>query len=408
MYLERYRKTAPPGGLRRADYVARRITDWRGFHARNANLELAQSTSDILGDDNTSTGLAAPSGGDSSDSDSDSDSSDSSSDAKTPKQMTMVDVVIIRSEERTTTDKGVNLLNGLSAVLGGTTFALSAARTANDAGTGANTLVNSFTYAPTLTASATYALNIANDLYDNNEVLARPSLVALDGKKSEFFTGSVWHIQIAGGAGSAGSIQDVPVGIRLEVTPKFIDGGQVQMKVNAARAFIEGNSANPSFTTFAQITKTLVTANVVMKFGDTMIISGLSEKETERLDNGVPFLQDIPVIQYLFSHEDTLNFTKSVLILLTPRKPRYTHADGSAKADRAKPVDVKAKQPNLDELKGRPDWFKPAPNLDAVFQHLKDHRLFKEFRTGDVRLETWNEEFGLGLRIKRAVDFLYF
>ena len=117
-------------------------------------------------------------------------------------------------------------------------------------------------------------------------------------------------------------------------------------------------------------------------------------------------MQDIPGIQYLFSHEDTLDFTKSVLILLTPREPRYTHADGSPKTDRVNPAD--AKLPSLDELKGRHDWFKPAANLDAVFQHLKDRRLFKEFRSGDVRLEKWEDEIGLGLRIERALDFLYF
>ena len=145
-----------------------------------------------------------------------------------------------------------------------------------------------------------------------------------------------------------------------------------------------------------------------MKFGDTLVISGLSEKETEQLNDGVPLLQDIPGLQYFFSSEATLDFNKSVLILLTPRQPRYTYADGSPKTDRANPADAKAKQPNLAELKERPDWFKPAANLDAVFQHLKDRRLFREFRSGDVRLETWEDQFGVGLRIKRAVEFLYF
>ena len=116
------------------------------------------------------------------------------------------------------------------------------------------------------------------------------------------------------------------------------------------------------------------------------MISGLSEKEKEQLNDGVPFLQDIPVIQYLFSQENTADFMKSVIILITPRKANYTHEDGSPKADRSSPPDAAAKQPNLAELKERPGWFKPAPNLDAVYHHLKDVNLFKEFRTGDVKL----------------------
>ena len=175
-------------------------------------------------------------------------------------------MVIIRSEERRATIKGINLLSGLSSTLSGTLFSLNSVRTVNDPGTGANTLVNTFTYNPSLSLSATYSLNIFNDSNDYNEVLARPSLVALDGKKSEFFTGAVFHVEIQGVAGSAGSVQDVPVGIKLDITPKFLDNGMVELEVSAARAFIEGRSSQANFNNFAQITKTLVTANVVMKF----------------------------------------------------------------------------------------------------------------------------------------------
>ena len=34
--------------------------------------------------------------------------------------------------------------------------------------------------------------------------------------------------------------------------------------------------------------------------------------------------------------------------------------------------------------------------------------MFKEFRTGDVRLETWDDEISLGLKIRRAIDFIYY
>ena len=383
----------------RTKRVARRVNDWRQFHTRNAGFQLAQSTSDILGDKEASSGLKP---------DSSSNSSSSSSDKKKKQatRMAMVDVVIIRTEERRVTDKGLNLLSGLTATLGGTSFTYSDTRTVNAAA--ANSQATVFTYTPTLSIAATYSLNIFNDNNDHNEVLARPSLVALDGKKSEFFTGAVLHVELTGSAGSEGAVQEIPVGIKLHVTPKFLSDDVVQLEVEAARAFIEGRTTQTTLSAFAQVTKTLLTANVAMKFGDTLVISGLSEKETEKLNDGVPLLQDVPVLQYLFSHQDTLDFTKSVLILLTPRKPRYVHADGSPKMDRANPADAKVKQPNLAELKGRSDWFKPASNLDAVFQHLKDRRLFKEFRNGDVRLEKWEDEIGLGLRIKRAVEFLYF
>ncbi|MBL6946893.1 MAG: hypothetical protein ISR47_09660 [Rhodospirillales bacterium] len=143
---------------------------------------------------------------------------------------------------------------------------------------GADLRVHTFTYNPTLSVAATYSLNIFNDNNDHNEVLARPSLVAPGGKQSEFLTGAVWHVELTGAAGSEGAVEDVPVGIRLLVTPKFLSGEHVQLEVSAPRAFTEGRSSNANFSNFAQVSKTLVSANVVMEFGNTLVISGLSEK----------------------------------------------------------------------------------------------------------------------------------
>ena len=247
----------------------------------------------------------------------------------------------------------------------------------------------------------TYSLNSFNDKDDYNEVLARPSLVAVDGKPSDFFTGAVLHVQLQGAAGSVGAVETVPVGIKLTVTPQFIDDETVEVKVDAARAFIEGRQPQVGFNNFVQTTRTQVSASAVMRFGETLILSGLSEKETERIKDGVPVLKDIPVVQYLFSNETTLDFTKSVIILLTPRRARFTTRPEPA------PADAPAPQRNLQELKGRLGEFKPAPNLDAAFYHLRSADLFKEFRTGDVRSERWVTPFSLETILRRTLKFLY-
>lgn len=405
--LNRYKTQTTDARPSQVAYLNRRVDDWKRVYERRG-VQLAQSTTSVLGTNATTMGVSSDSDSSDGDDSDDVDTGDNTaSKPSTSQRMTMVDVVIIRSEERNATDKGVNLLSGLTATLGGTTFAYTGTRTATNATSG-NTLTNVFTYAPTLSVAATYSLNIFNDNNDHNEVLARPSLIALDGKKSEFFTGAVFHVEIGGAAGSEGSVEDVPVGIKLDVTPTFIGKDTVQMDVSAARAFIEARSANAGFNNFTQVTKTVVTANVAMKFGETMVISGLSEKETEVLRDGVPGLQDIPGIQYLFSHEDTRDFTKSVLILLTPRQPHYTHADGTPKKSSNASNDTKSPRPSLKELRNRPDWFHQASNLDAVFEHLGNSKFFKEFRAGDVTLEHWDTRDNLADRIKRAVSYIYF
>jgi general secretion pathway protein D len=401
--LARYR--AAPGMDRfDADHLARRIEDWRDAHRRGLKIVLAQQTPGSqpspfeppppleparpaevpVGPPGTPAAPAGP---------------------PKPLRMALVDVVLIRSEERYMTSRGTNLLNNLAA-----TFAYSDTTTRTrtlrqdrrDATTAPiSSLTRIFSHAITI-PQITYSLNSFNDKDDYNEVLARPSLVAVDGKPSDFFTGAVLHVQLQGAAGSVGAVETVPVGIKLTVTPQFIDDETVEVKVDAARAFIEGRQPQVGFNNFVQTTRTQVSASAVMRFGETLILSGLSEKETERIKDGVPVLKDIPIVQYLFSNETTLDFTKSVIILLTPRRARFTTRPEPA------PADAPAPQRNLQELKGRLGEFKPAPNLDAAFHHLRSADLFKEFRTGDVRSERWVTPFSLETILRRTLKFLYY
>jgi type II secretory pathway component GspD/PulD (secretin) len=68
----------------------------------------------------------------------------------------------------------------------------------------------------------TYTLNIANAADTRNEILARPTLTAMNGQQSEFFSGvSIKDSTLsssAGGSGDAISV-DQSVGVKLVITP---------------------------------------------------------------------------------------------------------------------------------------------------------------------------------------------
>jgi type II secretory pathway component GspD/PulD (secretin) len=58
-----------------------------------------------------------------------------------------------------------------------------------------------------------------------------------------------------------------------------------------------------------------------MKLGQTPILSGLTERETEKYRNGVPGLQDVLVMWCVFSRSTRRDFRKSIMILmLSPRR----------------------------------------------------------------------------------------
>lgn len=320
-------------------------------------------------------------------------------------QMVIVDVVIIRTEEEATTAKGVNLLNNLTLQFGSTDLS-TAGFSLSDTRTTTGDFTRTITRALNI-PSITYSLNIANSADTRNEILARPTLTAMNGQPSEFFSGVSIKAQTlpstAGGTGEAVSIEE-DVGVKLNITPEILDDGRVKMAVVAERTFLNTpNTKVTGFTSKIETSRTTVNANVTMNFNETLILSGLSEKETERTRDGVPLLQDLPLVQYFFSRQTTLDFNKSVLLLITPRLPEYVFRE---------PKKTKAGAPKdsaVDEFKARhADWFRAYPNWASVFSHMQDNALYREFRTGDVVLDRWENTGSLSSRLKRALNFLFY
>ena len=326
-------------------------------------------------------------------------------------KMLIVDVVIVSSEEDINTAKGVNLLNGLQILFGSGITASSPSAAALAAtftsGVGETHMI---TRAITIPA-VSYSLNIANSGTSRSEILARPSLVATSGIKSDFFSGS--NIRAAAVAATStgaptGSIDvDKDIGVKLGVTPQFLDDGKVRLQVQAERTFLQNTTSSVNFQFQINTTKTTVNANVVMNLGETLILSGLSEKETDNVRSGVPGLEDVPGLQYFFSRQTTRDFNKSVLILLTPRTSEYTFRPRDVR-ERAQAT-MSPDERVLSELQSRyTDWFRPYPNWASVFHHLQENQLYREFRTGDVTLEHWETQTKLKVRLSKLPDFLYY
>ena len=319
-------------------------------------------------------------------------------------QTIIVDVVIIRTEENYTTSKGVNLLQGLSVVLGDDDEDFINLNLTKKSSDSTNTrILETIISIPALT----YSLNIANANDQRNEILARPTLTAMNGETSEFFSGVNINAAVlpstSGGTGDSVTFE-IEVGVKLEITPELLDDGRIKIDVVAERQFLNSPNANVTgFTSKIETTRTTVHAVVAMNFDESLILSGLSEKETEDTRDGVPFLQEIPIIQYLFSKETTLDYNKSVLILITPRKAEYIYEQGTE-------GNTKLGNNNaLGEFRARyADWFRPYPTWASIFNHLQDSTLYREFRTGDVTMERWETNEDLSVRLKKAMKFLYY
>lgn len=426
-FLDQYKAVAKDD--RRARYLSRRIDDWKRFYVQVADnapppspaaaedVQVAQMPAapaeaggSTFGAPTEGSAFGAPLSPTGT-----TDAAAAPADAAAPAavgegdqhKMVIVDVVMIRTEEDHTTSKGVNLLNGLQLQFGSTsasTAGFVASRTSTKTIGGATSTLTRALNIP----SINYSLNIANANSKRNEILARPTLIAMNGLESKFFSGQN-IVGVVVGGGDSGSTEKVvqDIGVELTVKPTFLPDGRIMLTARAIRTFLTTpNTTSITFSTRIDTSKTNVTANVAMNFGETLILSGLSEKETERIRDGVPGVQDVPLLQYFFSKQTTRDFQKSALILLTPRDPNYVFREQPKSAD-GKPPSKRDKV--LNELRARyADWFKPYPNWASVFHHMQNNKLYREFRTGDVELERWESLMSRSERWRQILDFLFY
>lgn len=280
-------------------------------------------------------------------------------------RMAVVDITLIRSLESSAYKQGVNLLDGLKVVLGGawtryqSSDSVSSRTITRSLGLPANGII--------------YSLNIFNSADTKAEVIARPSLLALDRTPSTFFSGATLSVALRGENG--GSLSDKNIGVSLSVTPTFIDDQQLLLAVKAARSFIEPAQFD-GFDEALTSANNTVFANAIMRFGDTLILSGLHERENTLEKSGVPLLRDLPLVQHLFSHRSEFEYMKHVLILLTPRKPAALDTPVGATSEQVKD---EVRETAMRALRTR------QPNLDAVMAHLQQQpRYRREFLDGGL------------------------
>jgi len=319
----------------------------------------------------------------------------------------MIEVTMIRTEETIQKSFGINLLDGLNL---GRSLTQATDGTITKTSQLYNTVVSDVTAAPVgATASVTtgflnYSMNIANALYTKNEVIARPTLAAVDRLPSVFFSGGNLSIKVSGTAGGVSTLVDKSIGVVLSITPTFLDDDHVMLNIRASRSFI---SDNPDSTNVSlHLTRNTINAAALVKFGETFILNGLIEREKDQSQNGVPVLQDIPVLQYFFKRQVTLDYNRQILTLITVRK-LVDSEDSVRKAGNTKgTLSTHKLSEEVEEFMGLQN---NKPVMDEVLAGLKkDNFLYKRLSQRDVLQESYGSMKFLDRIILDLKDMMYF
>ena len=382
--LATYNKTEP--NRVRVARLAGKLAQWEGLRDAigDENVQEILSTGPVKPAEPAAAGLVPPEG--------------PPVEEANEEKMIILDVSMIRTEEYETTNKGVNLLEGLMAQFSGDETFTKTWQTAAAP-----------TYTKVLTRKISvpevkYNLNIFNAADDRNEILARPTLVALNGKESKFFAGSTLEVAITGT--QEGSLKTIEVGVTLTVTPTFLPSGRIMLDVTAGRSFFEIGAVG-TFKESIRSSKNSVTASVVMSPEQTLVLSGLREKQTTETKSGVPILRDIPVIQYLFSNEKTMDFNKSVIILISPRRP-HPGVDTSPEPELVRAI--RNESPYLKAYRERfGHMFVKDTNIEHIWGNLAHYKVFRElYKTGTFDQRWWGERESLNQVLRRSLSFLYY
>lgn len=107
-----------------------------------------------------------------------------------------------------------------------------------------------------------------------------------------------------------------PVGTRLHVRPHITQEGEVALTVNLELSrIVTGTNVFGNFIFDRRET----TTHVVVKDGQTMMISGIVNQEDIKEVRKLPILGDIPLLGKLFRSTDTVVGNREVIAFITPR-----------------------------------------------------------------------------------------
>lgn len=278
----------------------------------------------------------------------------------------VVEVTILLSSMLDQESRGVNLFDGLQ-VLYGYTNTLS--QTISSIGRDSTRTITSAISTPQLN----YSLNLFNDSGQYYSVVARPSITAYVGRESQFFAGRTLNVEVSGV--NLGQLQPIDVGVRLRVTPEVIEPGKVTFQVAAERSFLSRDqigSFESSLTTFRQS----VSATADIEFGQTLVLSALSEQVSDRSFSRVPYLGRVPVINWPLSNSTDAQRQESLLILVTPKLP----------LNFSTPDDPQSRERAVQELIGM--WnerIDPRTDVSAIIKRLQRSRWLRAPEPGDLR-----------------------
>lgn len=186
-----------------------------------------------------------------------------------------------------------------------------------------NTAQQGFSYTVTNPLGAVRA--VLNAMADKQlvNVISSPSVMVLDNQTASIQVGDQQPIRssttVTDGGVSTSSIQYKDTGVLLSVTPSVNAGNLISMQINQSISDVGNIDQATGQRSFLQ---RMISSKVSVRSGETIVLGGLIRDNKGDGKQGIPWLQEIPVLGVLFS-TTTLSKTRTeLLVMITPRVVR--------------------------------------------------------------------------------------
>ena len=166
------------------------------------------------------------------------------------------------------------------------------------------------------TAIRVDALLKALESRNKGEVIAKPQIRVIDGKKGKIKVGKNFYLTLSDFAGNT-RFTEYESGIILSVIPTVLgrnDSTFIYLDVLAERSNVQPDDIG--------VTKDITegTTKVLLLNGEETVIAGLISHESVKIRKGVPILKDLPGwffgLKYLFSSENNTTARKELVIFI--------------------------------------------------------------------------------------------
>ena len=157
------------------------------------------------------------------------------------------------------------------------------------------------------------------------KVLSSPTISTLNNQKAIIRVGNQDVFFITGAVATQTTVTQtiqpmtIDVGIILDVTPQISSDGTIIMTIHPSITEKTGEKVTPDGkTTFPLLSVRETDTTVKVRDNETIIIAGLMQEKKEQIVIGIPGLQSIPLLGWLFRHKAEKKSNTELVIMITP------------------------------------------------------------------------------------------